>query len=313
MDIPPFDRRATPSGAQVTRWQAPDRWELRCFSWPAERKPSRGAVLFQTGRGDVFEKYLETFDHWHRRGWSVTAFDWRGQGGSGRCSPAGDCGHVEDFAHFIRDLAGFFAEWRAAQPGPHVLIGHSMGGHLVLRALAERAVAPDAAVLVAPMLGLHSPLGLGGWLAPMLARLGDPARPAWRGNEKPYATDTRESLLTHDAGRYEDELWWQQQDVRLVTGPPSWRWVVEAFRSIRVLGSGRALEETRVPVLGLIAERDGLVDAWAALAMLARLPDAEVVRFGRESAHEILREADAVRNRALDAIDRFLDQRAPRG
>jgi lysophospholipase len=38
-----------------------------------------------------------------------------------------------------------------------------------------------------------------------------------------------------------------------------------------------------------------------------------VVAFGPESAHEILREADPVRNRAITAIDHFLDSRAPRG
>jgi lysophospholipase len=41
------------------------------------------------------------------------------------------------------------------------------------------------------------------------------------------------------------------------------------------------------------------------------LPDAQVVRFGRESAHEILREADGVRKRAFGAIDAFLDAHAP--
>ena len=46
--------------------------------------------------------------------------------------------------------------------------------------------------------------------------------------------------------------------------------------------------------------------------MAATLPNVEVVRFGTESAHEILREADPVRLRALAAIDGFLDAEAPR-
>ena len=44
--------------------------------------------------------------------------------------------------------------------------------------------------------------------------------------------------------------------------------------------------------------------------MAGELPDVELVRFGSESAHEILREADPVRDRALDAIDDFLARRA---
>lgn len=44
--------------------------------------------------------------------------------------------------------------------------------------------------------------------------------------------------------------------------------------------------------------------------MAGKLPDARVVRFGKESAHEILREGDKVRNRAIGEIDLFLQARA---
>ena len=58
---------------------------------------------------------------------------------------------------------------------------------------------------------------------------------------------------------------------------------------------------------------------WALLAIIprateremARIPHAEVARFGKEARHEILREADPVRTRALAAIDAFLDRVAP--
>jgi lysophospholipase len=309
----PFDRRAIPAGAQVTRWPAHDDWPLRVFVWPpAPGRSPRGSILFEGGRGDIFEKYLEAFDHWHGQGWTITSFDWRGQGGSGRLTPRANCGHIDDFGQFIDDFAAFYAEWHAATPGPHVVIGHSMGGHLVLRALVEGRAAPDAAVLVAPMLGLHSPLGLGERFARILGGVGNAARPAWKGNEKPYTTETRENLLTHDPDRYQDELWWQQHDPALLTGPPSWRWVIEAFRSTRELGSDSRLKTMRVPVLALIADRDGLVHAKAARRIVAKLPDARVVRFGGESAHEILREADPVRNRAIGEIDLFLEARAQR-
>ena len=95
------------------------------------------------------------------------------------------------------------------------------------------------------------------------------------------------------------------------TGPPSWRWVVDAFRSTRELRSDARLAETRVPVQMLVAETDALVDPRAAIEVAGRLPDVELLRFGPESAHEILREADPVRAKALMAIDTFLDARAP--
>ena len=306
-------RRAIPPGAVVGRWRAPDSAVLRTFDWPAAPGASRGSILFQGGRGDMIEKYLETFAHWHVRGWRVSGFDWRGQGGSGRGTPAPHVGHIADFAAYIDDLRAFWAEWRAGAEGPCVAIGHSMGGHLILRALAEGAIDPAAAVLVAPMLGLRSPIGarLGERLARLMARLGPDTRPAWKGNERPYTTTPRHRLLTHDATRYEDELWWQAQDPALRAGPPSWRWLVEAFASTRALAASPALATMAVPVLMLVAEADRLVDPAAALAIAARLPDARLARFGAESAHEILRETDAVRDRALNEIDAFLDARAP--
>lgn len=306
-------RRAYPAGAVIGEWRAADGWVHRRFDWTVEGAP-RGSILFQGGRGDVFEKYLESFHHWHARGWNVTSFDWRGQGGSGRCGPYQHCGHIERFGLFHDDLRAFWAQWRGATPGPHVLIGHSMGGFLALKGLVDGAVDPAAAVLVAPMLGLKGaiPPRLAERLARLMRGLGDPARPAWKGNERPATTETRESLLTHDPDRYADEIFWQQADPRLMTGPPSWAWVADAFAETRALREDARVGAMRVPVLALIAEADGLVDAKAAKALIAHLPDARTLAFGREAAHELLREADPVRDRALAAIDGFLDEKAPR-
>ena len=309
-----IDRRALPSGAQVRRWAAPDGWEMRVLDWPAAGPSPRGSILFQAGRGDMFEKYLESLAHWQAQGWHVTSFDWRGQGGSGRCTDAGGCGHIDDYGRYVADLRAFHADWAASTPGPHVVMGHSMGGHLVLRALAEGGIAPDAAVLVAPMLGFRP--GIFGPFAEHAAKimggLGDTARPAWKGNEKPYTTTTRNTLLTHDSDRYADEIWWQMHQPALLTGPPSWRWVIEGFRSMRELRGDPRLAGITTPVLMLVATHDRLIDSRAGLRLAPRLPDCRLVTFGPESAHEILREADAVRDRALGEIDAFLGERAPR-
>ena len=106
-------------------------------------------------------------------------------------------------------------------------------------------------------------------------------------------------------------MWWQKATPANFTGPPSWKWLIEAFRSTRELRDSPALAAMNVPLLALVAEQDGLVDAKAGLVTLAKLPDARVVRFGPESAHEILRETDAVRDRAIGEIDRFLEAQTP--
>lgn len=310
-----IDRRAIPARATESLWRASDGWPIRRIDWPASGEKARGSILFFPGRGDFYEKYLETLDGWARAGWRVTSADWRGQAGSGRLGTDAVTGHVGDFSAWIDDLAAFWADWVRETPGPHVLAGHSMGGHLVLRGLAERRVAPDAAVLVAPMLGL-----LPGWLpsaafhlaAKAMVRLGDPRRPAWKWSEKPGALPAdRSVLLTHDADRYADEIRWREIRPELVMGPGSWGWVERALASIRLLQQPGMLEAVRTPVLIVGTTADALV-AWPAIARAAkRLPAAELVRFGREARHEILREVDAVRDSTLAAIARFLDRAAP--
>jgi lysophospholipase len=299
---------ALPSDATLTRWRAPDGWDHRRFDWPSPGR--RGRVLVQGGRSDVVEKYLDIAAHLHGRGWSVTSFDWRGQGGSGRLGADG-VGHMDRFDAQIGDLVAFWREWAAAE-GPHVLLTHSMGAHFALQAMAAGAFRPDAAVLSAPMVQVRSPLGqaLGGRVAAWQARRGDPARAAWKFSDESAALERKFRRLTVDKSRGQDSRWWQA-DGALKLGPPSWGWIAEAFRAGQALVRDTRLAEVQVPTLFLIADHDRLVRPAAAVAVAKRMPRAEVVRFGPESAHEILREGMAVRDRAFAAIDRFLDEQVP--
>lgn len=245
----------------------------------------------------------------------MTASDWRGQAGSGRLGKDAVTGHIEDFAIWIDDLAHLWQQWVAQTPGPHVLAGHSMGGHLVTRALGEKRVAPDAAVLSAPMLGFQTPpvpLAVLHGVARMMARVGDPSRQAWKWSEKPGEMPAgREDLLTHDPDRYADEQWWRDHRPELVMGPASWRWVERGYASIRKLESPGFLEAIDVPVLVISTEIDKLVSHAANVRAAQRMPYGELVSFGAEAHHEILREVDEVRSRAMAAIADFLDRKAP--
>lgn len=267
------------------------------------------------GRGDHYEKYLETLDYWARAGWRVAALDWRGQAGSGRFGTDERTGHIEDFALWVADLGEFWAKWREEGAGPHVLAGHSMGGHLALRACIEGRVRPDALVLSAPMLGFTGPPvpdAIGHGVARLMCRIGDPRRPAWKWSEKPgVGPSTREQLLTHDRDRYADEQWWRAERPEIAMGPGSWGWVAAAYESTRAMFRRGALEGMRVPTFIFGTSNDRLV-SWSAIRAAAeRLPDAELLAFGDEAHHEILRETDEVRDRALDGIDAFLDRVAP--
>lgn len=305
-------RRDMAAESRLSRWVAPDGWQHRRFDW--DHPDSRGRILVQGGRADIIEKYLETIAHLHAQRWSVTAFDWRGQGGSGRLSADPHVGHATSFDPWVADLTAFWQAWRAedGRHGPAMLLAHSMGGHLALRAMLDGGVDPDAAVLVAPMIGVKSPLGASTGLrvARLMTRLGDPARAAWKVRDDAISAGHRQQLLTHSRDRYADEAVWYARDPSLLLGPPSWAWVLEAFVSGARLQTDPRLESLKTPILMLLADADGLVDSAAAVRLAGRLPHVELVRFGTESAHEILREDDAVRLRAYGLIDAFLDSHA---
>jgi len=295
-------------------WHAADGHAVRRIDWPSGPK---GSILFLPGRGDCYEKYLETLDHWSRLGWTVTASDWRGQAGSGRLGNDPVTGHVDDFAVWIDDLGFLWKQWTTENPGPHVLAGHSMGGHVILRAAGEKAVDPEAMVLTAPMLGFHPafvPDAVAHAAAKLMCALGDPRRPAWKWSEKPgQLPQGRALLLTHDRERYADEQWWREHRPELVMGPGSWGWVERAYASKRVLERRGFLEAIEAPVYVVATDHDRLVDYRAIERAVRRLPRAELNLFGDEAFHEILREVDSVRNLALEGIDGFLSLVAAKG
>ena len=303
-------RRTLPADARVGEWRAPDGWKIRRMDWPQPAGQAvRGSLLFAGGRGDFIEKYLEAYGHWQARGWNVTAFDWRGQGRS-----RGDIrgGNLLSFDPLIDDLAALIAHWRADRPAPYVAVGHSMGGHLLLRTLIERKPDLDAAVLVAPMIRVNSaPLSpsvapvvtdfmcLVGWRdVPVFKAPPSLSRP---GSKRQY-------LLTGSTERYVDELWWWEQEPGFNLGGPSWGWMRAAYRSSAAF-TPEKLATVDLPVLLLGTERDRLVSPEAIRSAAAALPRAELVMYP-DAGHEILREGDSVRLDALARIDTFLDEHA---
>ena len=308
---PAFDRRAWPMNGRLDYWTAPDGWRLRRYRLGGGE---RGRMLLLNGRGDMIEKYLEVIQHWADRGWAVTTFDWRGQGGSGRLTDDPLCGHIDDFGQWIADLHALAADWRADGSGPTAIVAHSMGGHLLLRALAEGMPPPDAAVTIAPMMDVFTK-PLPRWLAVFMARImcatGFATRQAWTQKENsPRQRAMRQKRLTHDPERYADELWWRDHSRDIALGSPSWRWVAQALQSTQQLQRGRGLERIAVPLFILATQADRLVSTPAIRRIVRRIPGARLHVYGPEAAHEILRELDPVRLDALRRIDAFLDEAA---
>lgn len=307
-------RRTLPAGGTTRHISLRDGWPVRVWqrATTAPDGQRRGTILLADGRADYIEKYAESLHDLADAGWSLYAFDWRGQGLSRRLGRTARHGASPGFGVWAADMAELVARAAAASPGPLVAIGQSMGGHILLRHLAMAGAGPiTRAVLISPMLGLAArPIG------PVLLRLiarrqvaaGNGGAFAWgTGPQRPgEASELRQRWLTSDAARSGDERWWVGQYPALALGGATWGWLDDALASIAALGAPGRIEQVAVPVLMLIPQIDALVDSAAARRMAARLPRAELAVFGG-AGHELLREADGIRRAVLARLLAFLD------
>lgn len=174
--------------------------------WPAAGQPTRGTVQIVHGLGEHVGRYAPLAARLNAWGWHVAGFDQRGHGRSP--GPRGGLVHGEDF---LRDLAPAVDAVRAALPGPLVLLGHSMGGAVAARFVAERlqpqpagwARAVDALVLSSPALdpGMNGVqkllLATLGSVAPGLA-VGNGLKPAWISRDPAVVAAYTADPLVHD-------------------------------------------------------------------------------------------------------------------
>jgi alpha-beta hydrolase superfamily lysophospholipase len=138
--------------AQPTRSDlAGEAGALAVYDWPVSEVATLGTVLLVHGLGEHAGRYQEVAAHLRSWGFIVRAYDQQGHGQSAGArgdmlrpgSLQADLGHVIDATRQRPQSADL----------PLVLLGHSMGGLVVARALAEQLRTVDAAVLSSPALG----------------------------------------------------------------------------------------------------------------------------------------------------------------
>ncbi len=141
----------TPAHAQSTRSDlAGEAGALAVYDWPAPEVAALGTVVLVHGLGEHAGRYQEVAAHLRSWGFNVRAYDQQGHGQSAGArgdmlrpgSLQADLGHVIDATRQRPHCADL----------PLVLLGHSMGGLVVARALAEQLRYVAAAVLPSPAL-----------------------------------------------------------------------------------------------------------------------------------------------------------------
>jgi len=300
-------------GGNIRIKAAPDGTLLRIGHWPAPgatRRVIRRVILCH-GRTEFLEKYAETIAELHGRGYDVWSMDWRGQGLSGRTLTNPQKGHIDDFSTYIGDLAWFMD--RIAKDGPGeiavretILLGHSMGGHIVLRALLARRVTADRVILTAPMIDLPMRrIGraattilcraacLSGFGTRYLVGLGDydPERVRFDGNP-----------LTGDAERFAAIRAAIAANPGVEMGGPTFGWLNAAFRSIAKLRKLPEAKHPSCPVLVCTAMADTVVSVAAQNYLCERMPTCTQIRIVG-ARHEILHETNEIRRQFWAAFD----------
>ncbi|HEX4353696.1 MAG TPA: alpha/beta hydrolase [Kofleriaceae bacterium] len=136
----------------------------------------RGVVLICHGYAEHCGRYHEVANVIVQAGWTAISYDVRGHGRS-----PGPRGYIERFQVYLDDLAAIHAHARTLVPvtAPLVLLGHSHGSLITLRALAgDKPPAAIAAIVSSPFLGLRLAVPrhklwlakIGSVLAPKLAQ-----------------------------------------------------------------------------------------------------------------------------------------------
>jgi alpha-beta hydrolase superfamily lysophospholipase len=251
---------------------------LHLRQWSIRGK-AHGIVLLIHGLGEHIGRYDHVAERLNAAGWNVAGYDQRGHGASG-----GARGAIAQRDSLLQDLAVVIDALHGDQPAPMVLFGHSMGGAVAARFVAEglspqpapwwRAV--HALVLSSPALdlGMNAAqrvlLAMLSPLTPSLA-VGNGLNPNWISRDPAVVKAYVDDPLVHD-----------RVTPRLV------RFMVDA--GVRVRGDAA---KWQVPTLLLWAGADRCVDPQGSAAFAAAAP-AAVVRHKRYAQmwHEIFNEPE---------------------
>lgn len=313
MQLVSLPRNPVPSGATTGFFAGYDDAPQRYAFWGATRAPRRGTVCIFQGRSEFIEKYFETIADLRRRGFAVAIMDWRGQGGSARSVDDPRKGHIDDFSEYDRDIRQFMREVVLPDcPPPYVALGHSMGSHIVLRNIARPGSWFERAVLVAPMIALHTdvvrfPRPLLRLYAGVGSLTGLSKRYVSGGTpDAGYSTEFDGNVLTSDRERFSRNLQLERTAPDLMLGSPTIGWLNAALRSMRMVGDPDYPGRVRVPALIFGAGLDRIVETAAAEKFAAALKVGTYVLIP-DAHHEILQETNDIRARFWATFDAYLN------
>ena len=238
---------------------------------------ARATLLFVHGYADHVGRYGHVFDWFVERGYSCAGVDLRGHGRS-----VGRRGYINAFDEYIDDLEAMVNLLVEKQPDQKlILVGHSMGGLVVLTYLLRHPEGIEGAVLSSPFMGLALRV------PPAKEMLGKLMSHVWP--SLALASGIASSDLTHD-----EEIAKAYDTDPLVNKKATARWFTEALKAQRsTIGDAG---QVQTPTLVLQAGEDRVVDAETTRHLFELLgsTDKEWKSYDR-FFHEIFNETDRTR------------------
>ncbi|KAB0268926.1 alpha/beta hydrolase [Microvirga brassicacearum] len=286
-----------------------DGLRLRAAYWMPEGDAVKGTVCLMQGRAEFIEKYYEVIGDLRQRGFAVVAFDWRGQGMSGRQVKNARKGHVRRFADFRRDIEAVRDQVLVPfMPEPHFALAHSMGGAIALAAAHDSWLPFRRLVTTTPMIALSMVKysRLAAILVRVLNWLGFgkafvPGGGATSISTKPF-TGNR---LTSDPVRYGRNAQAAQAIGDGAIGAPTVSWLDSAYRFMKRFIDPRYAPKIRLPTLIIAAGADPVCATPATERFAARLKAGHAIVIPG-ARHEILMERDEIREQFWAAFDAFI-------
>jgi lysophospholipase len=294
----------------------PDGRQLRAAVWPlAEGAPRRAICIVLNGHTEFIEKYQEVAADLNARGFDVVSLDWRGQGASERRVRGNRAGHVGNFEEYDFDLAALLLQlvepMRGDNRTPLIGLGHSMGGHILLRSLHDHPRRFACAVAVAPMidieLGPYSPT-----VVHLLTGAYNLLRPSTRfvygvEGRDPLELRFEQNAVTSDRARWDRNQSYLRTQPFLRINGPTFGWLGAAFRSMARMRKASYAEGIATPLLLFGAGHDQIVKTEAIRDFAKHLPKGRYVELA-DAQHEILQENDAIRARFWSEFDAFVNE-----
>lgn len=281
---------------------------LRVFMLESGQDDPRGTVIIHPGRTEFIEKYLESVEDFHRRGFSVLVLDPRGQGLSSRelADPL-KC-YVKNFQDYSDDLAFVIDSLKKRLPKPHILFGHSMGGCTVLHSILLGATNPSIVVCSAPMLGLFDvQTPMAEWFVKICTFIGfSKHNLPFQKQEAGLPVPFKGNKLTSDKTRFLRWAEYFESTPKLRVAGPTFAWVKEALRAMAYVN--RNAKRIKVPGLIIAAGGDPIVDP-SAIEQFSKQAGLEFKTVAG-ALHEVLMEKDEYRDQFFTYFDAFLKNQA---